>query len=238
VVIGTVALSRVISKDQVDQKGKEQALEIRIHQDSATIFEFSAASRMARIDVTNTYTIRDASTKDIPPLCAIGNAAVTKFGSIPELAHLVGTGEDTAMSKKIKQSLDRGRIFVAEHEGQAIGFLGTFDMDSTIYIAEISVHPDFNGKGVGGMLMEAVFAWARKRALEKGDAVARVSLTTYVEVSWNGPWYQRKGFREVDAASIGPEHAEKMRYDREERGLVKPGYNRCCMLWEQAVDSA
>jgi GNAT superfamily N-acetyltransferase len=192
---------------------------------------------MAITNTPNTYTIRDATAADIPTLCALGTAAVAKFATIPSLAYLVPTGEDTAMSRKVRQSLDNGRIFIAEHQNQPIGFLGSFEMDATTYVAEISVHPDFNGKGVGALLLKAVCAWAREKAVERGEASARVTLTTYEQVAWNGPWYQRRGFKVVDAGTIGPEHVEKMRYDREERDLNRPGYSRCCMLWEEEVSA-
>ena len=61
---------------------------------------------------------------------------------------------------------------------------------------------------------------------------ARVTLTTFADVSWNGPWYRKHGFSEVAAEALGPEHVHKMLYDEEERGLVRPGYRRCCMIWE------
>ncbi|SMR51003.1 unnamed protein product [Zymoseptoria tritici ST99CH_1E4] len=187
------------------------------------------------------FTLRSATPDDIPTLCAIGKSAVSKFGSIPELAHLVGASEDAAMLKKVENSLSRGRIFLAESSSEpraAAGFLGAFQMDSTLYISEISVHPSFGGQGVGGMLLDAVLEWARERAREKGEPTARASLTAYAEVPWNGPWYERRGFREVDAATLGPEHVEKMRYDRDERDLNRPGYHRYCMLWEERIDAA
>ena len=79
------------------------------------------------------------------------------------------------------------------------------------------------------MLLEAAFQWAESIAREKGRETARVSLTTYLDVPWNGPWYRKHGFVEVNAEQIGSWHVEEMKY------LVRPGWRRCCMLWEKGL---
>lgn len=183
------------------------------------------------------YSIRVANTDDIPNLVNIAVSAVAKFATIPELAHLAG-GERSYMIIKIQQSLEQGRIFLAEHDQIPVGFLGAFQKDTALYVAEISVSNEYNGKGIGSLLLEAVFQWARERALANKEDEARVSLTAYEEVPWNGPWYLKRGFKVVDAELIGPEHVEKMRYDREVRKLNLPGFTRRCMLWQERVQVA
>ena len=109
-------------------------------------------------------------------------------------------------------------------------------MDTTIYLAEISVRGDQQSQGAGGLLLDAIFDWGRELAAsgrEEGYRNPRVSLTTYREVAWNGPWYRRKGFKEVPAESLGPKHVDKMNHDQAERDLLRPGFSRCCMLWEE-----
>lgn len=180
------------------------------------------------------YSIRLANSEDISDVANIATSAVAKFSTIPQLAHLA-KGE-SFMTAKIQQSLEKGRIFLAEYGDKSVGFLGAYEMDTGIYIAEVSVRNEHNGKGIGGLLLEAVFQWARERARANNEDEARVSLTTYAEVPWNGPWYQRRGFKVVEAAIVGPKHAEKMSYDREVRDLNRPGYTRCCMLWREKLE--
>ena len=176
--------------------------------------------------------LRTASASDSAAICEIDFSATTKFGSIPELADLAA-GEDA--TPKIEEWLTLGRIYLAEEDGQAAGFIAVHEMDGVLYIAEISTHSDFQGKGIGSELLDAAFQWAIDLATHDGTGIARVSLTTYPDIPWNGPWYCKRGFKEVDAANVGPLHSEKMRYDEEERTLVRPGYRRCCMLWETLV---
>jgi GNAT superfamily N-acetyltransferase len=59
-------------------------------------------------------------------------------------------------------------MFVAEDEGQPIGFVfGLFDRDDTTlgHLGGMWVHPAARRRGVGRALAEAVIAWGRERKL-------------------------------------------------------------------------
>ena len=171
--------------------------------------------------------LRVATEHDVPTILRISSSATKKFSSIRELADLA---EDEETPYKIRQWLGLGRIYLAEEAGEGIGIIAAYPMDDALYIAEVSVSSNHQRKGIGGMLLEAVFAWAM--ANSNNDTIAsRVSLTTYADVKWSGPWYRKYGFEEVDPNMIGPHHAHKMEIDEEERALVRPGYRWCCMLW-------
>jgi N-acetylglutamate synthase-like GNAT family acetyltransferase len=60
------------------------------------------------------------------------------------------------------------------------------------------VHPDHARKGLGRKLIEHVASWARDRDLDA------LTLTTYVDVPWNGPYYERLGFRFLTADEETP----------------------------------
>ena len=186
------------------------------------------------------YTLRIANKDDIPQLCQIERSATARFGSIPELAFLVEG--DVLAATKVVEWLHTGRIYALHEQQQQqqqqqdrkiIGFVAAHPMDTTLYIAEISVLTDQHGKGAGSILLNAIFDWARELKREGRSTHARVSLTTYADVAWNGPWYRKRGFREVPAESLGPKHVDKMSHDQGERNLVRPGFRRCCMLWEE-----
>ena len=46
-------------------------------------------------------------------------------------------------------------------------------------------------EGLGALLIEHVDGWAREQRLDG------LSLTTFVEVPWNAPYYERLGFRRL-----------------------------------------
>jgi GNAT superfamily N-acetyltransferase len=176
--------------------------------------------------------LRTATVDDIPRLCAISCSATKKFSSILELADLADDQEEPLT---IQQWLALGNIYLVEAKDLPVGFIAAHPLDNTIYIAEIAVHEDNQSKGLGEMLLKAVCRWAVERATFEGSTKARVSLTTYPDVPWNGPWYQKFGFLETDASEVGPWHLERMTKDENEKRLVRPGYRRCCMLWETST---
>ena len=50
------------------------------------------------------------------------------------------------------------------------------------------MHPDHARKGIGRALIELAVRWGRAHDLYA------LTLTTYVDVPWNGPYYERLGF--------------------------------------------
>ena len=172
--------------------------------------------------------IRIASKTDISRIWAMDSSATKKFGSIPALADLAAPEESP---EKFENWLSHGRVYLVEEDSQqlAVGFIAVQEVDDVLFINELGVHEDHQRRGLGAILLEAVFQWAESIAWQKDCEIARVSLTTYPDVIWNGTWYRKHGFVEVDAEIIGPWHVEEVKY------LVRPGYRRCCMLWEKRV---
>ncbi|KAI5358226.1 Putative GNAT domain, acyl-CoA N-acyltransferase [Septoria linicola] len=180
------------------------------------------------------YKLRLATLQDAKAVQDIEYEATSKFQSIPELAHLASGDSATVSEAALADWMKNGRVWLAVHQDTAVGVIAALPMDTAIYVAEISVMNGHDGKGLGGKLLNAVFDWAREEAQSKGGD-ARVSLTCYADVPWNGPWYRRKGFAEVDTATIGPKHVAKMERDEHVRKLPQPWYRRCCMLRTENV---
>ncbi len=108
----------------------------------------------------------------------------------------------------------------ADGDDRPVAYIMVEPMDGHVHICQVSVHPDHGRKGLGRALIEHVAAWAR------GQGIAGLSLTTFTEVAWNGPYYERCGFRTVAASDLGPEH-ERLRGEEIARGLDR--WPRACM---------
>jgi len=63
----------------------------------------------------------------------------------------------------------------------------------------VLVDPADGRRGFGKALIEQVAAWARERGAPS------LTLTTFVEVAWNAPYYERLGFRLLGDDELGPE---------------------------------
>lgn len=74
------------------------------------------------------------------------------------------------------------------------------------HLEQLSVHPDHGGRGIGRALLRAGIEWAGAHGYRE------LTLVTYREVPWNGPFYASEGFVEVGPADdwlvargLGPE---------------------------------
>lgn len=170
--------------------------------------------------------IRQALEENIASIIAIDSSATVKFGTIPALADLAS---DQESPEKIQQWLRVGRVYLLEADAEPLGFVAAHQIDSVIHIDEIAVMSDSQGKGIGKMLLNAVVGWAKEISCQADVWAARVTLTTYADVPWNGPWYRKFGFKEIEAQSIG---SWLVAVENEEHDLVRPSYRRCCMLLE------
>ncbi len=63
------------------------------------------------------------------------------------------------------------------------------------HLEQLSVHPDHGRRGVGRALLRAGIEWAGSH--DYGE----LTLVTYREVPWNGPFYASEGFVEVASAA-------------------------------------
>ncbi|OCL14103.1 GCN5-like N-acetyltransferase [Glonium stellatum] len=73
------------------------------------------------------------------------------------------------------------------------------------FIHQVTVSPDYSRRGIGKALIEHVADWARKNGMRALD------LTTFVDVPWNKPYYERLGFRVVDEEALLCNHAVGLR---------------------------
>lgn len=75
----------------------------------------------------------------------------------------------------------------------------------TVYIHQISISPEHSRKGIGKRLLEFVEQWASSRSFNAID------LTTFDEVPWNRPYYERLGFRVLSKEELDNENAKSVR---------------------------
>lgn len=83
-------------------------------------------------------------------------------------------------------------------------------VDGHAHIDQVSVAPEVQGQGIGRALIAEVARWAI------GCGMTAVSLTTFSNVPWNMPLYERLGFRVLEEAEVGPQ----LRAVREHEGAL------------------
>jgi GNAT superfamily N-acetyltransferase len=163
---------------------------------------------------THPVIIEPAVTADLRQLVEVEIAADTLFegagyGSTPGPASL-----DELASARL--------LLVARHEpgDPPIGYLRIELVDDQPHIEGLSVRPTEMRRGIGTALVNAACQWATEQGF------SQITLCTFGDVPWNGPFYARLGFTEIPA----PSPALRALRQREVRlGLDGMG-RRCVML--------
>lgn len=161
-------------------------------------------------------TVRPTRPGDVTALPTIERAAGQRFRDYPELAWLA-EGEVISAEQHLDYA-ERGLSWLALANDQPVGFILAETHVSSLFIVELSVHLDWQGKGIGRRLIACVADQARKRGL------ASLTLTTFRDVPWNAPFYARLGFEMI--TTLTPELREK-REEETAHGLAHDA--RCAM---------
>ncbi len=140
--------------------------------------------------------IRMTSEADLPVLRDIERAAGRQFAEIGMMT--VATDEPPA-PEVFAERHSHGRVWVYVDESDTpIAFAMVGVVDGTAHLEQVSVHPDHAGERIGQALIGRVLSWAR------ANGFPTLTLTTFAEVPWNGPYYERLGFRPLTRSEETP----------------------------------
>lgn len=110
--------------------------------------------------------------------------------------------DDPPSLEALAEHAEAGCGWVAVDESDIpVGYVIVDVIDDCAHIDQISVRPELQGRGIGRALLARVRQWS----IETGRAA--VTLTTFADVPWNRPVYERLGFRVLHEVQIGPELA-------------------------------
>ena len=95
-----------------------------------------------------------------------------------------------------------GRAWVAVDErDRPVAYLLSSVLDGCAHVDQVSVAPSHARRGLGAALIDHLAATAR----------TALTLTTFRDVPWNGPYYERLGFTVVEPADQGLQLAALVR---------------------------
>jgi GNAT superfamily N-acetyltransferase len=165
--------------------------------------------------------IRFAAPEDAQLLPAIEISAAQAFRVIDELSWLA---ESPPMSvERHSQLIALSTCWVAlDIESRPQGFLSAERHGNNLHIYELSVMQSMQGQNIGRRLIEAAKNYARLSRLNF------VTLTTFINVPWNAPFYSRVGFQ-TQAATDLDQRLAAILHEEYKHGFA-PG-SRCAMAW-------
>jgi GNAT superfamily N-acetyltransferase len=131
--------------------------------------------------------IRAARAEDLPQIPAIEVAAGAAFRTLG----MGAIADDPPLSlEALAKYQQHGRAWVATGPGdEAVGYLLVDQVGPFAHIEQVSVHPLYARQALGRLLIDTAADWSVARGLQG------MTLTTFTEVPWNGPYYARLGFQ-------------------------------------------
>jgi GNAT superfamily N-acetyltransferase len=79
-----------------------------------------------------------------------------------------------------------------------VGFARLELVDDAVHLEQLSVHPSHGRRGIGSELLAAACRWAA----DHGHTA--VTLCTFADIPWNGPFYARHGFVFLSEPELTP----------------------------------
>lgn len=133
------------------------------------------------------FRIRPARLDDLAAVVQIEWAAGETFRP---LGMDMVADDDPGSVDELTPYVDGGRAVVSvDDDDRAVGYMLLDVVDGAAHVEQVTVSPDHARLGIGRALVERAASWASARSLHA------LTLTTYVDVPWNGPYYERLGFR-------------------------------------------
>ncbi|ROR35231.1 GNAT family N-acetyltransferase [Kitasatospora cineracea] len=162
-------------------------------------------------------TVRPAAPADLPHLPALQLAAGQVFHTVGMSAvadHPPPAAAEFAPHQRL------GLLWVAADGDRLAGFVLARPLGGCAHVEQLSVHPSYAGRRLGGRLIDRVAGWAA------GRRMPALTLSTFRSVPWNAPYYLRLGFREVPPAGLTPALRELL---GEEAAFGLDPADRVCM---------
>lgn len=156
------------------------------------------------------YQIRLARSGDLAYLPTIEQRASELFsGTVNDIVASL----DCIPIDFLRKHQEKGLVWVAcTAQDQPVGFAVVTMVDSNSHLEELSVDPVHGQRGLGTRLVESVCEWAKTAGFH------RITLSTFRDVSWNAPFYEKLGFTEFPDEMYG-EEMRKLRNVEKEKGL-------------------
>ena len=162
--------------------------------------------------------IRAARLEDVETMREIERAAGRLFSEIgmdDVAAH--AAPDPVTLGKYIQQQ----RAWIAMADDQPVGYALVDVLDGCGHLEQVTVHPSYGRQGLGRMLIQSVVDWAEARELPA------ITLLTFRDVPWNGPYYASLGFAPLADAELTPglralrAHESELGLDRESRHAMR-----------------
>ncbi len=165
------------------------------------------------------WTLRLARADDADAMHAVEDDAASLLREEPSLAGIPLPPSTSAES--YRSTIAKGNCLVALRGEQVVGFAAAGRVGRELHLHELSVARAQQGQGIGATLLRALEIDARNCGCRA------ITLNTYRDIPWNGPFYARMGYVELSDFAGRP-HLAQSHEAAIAMGL--PAERRCAMI--------
>lgn len=138
------------------------------------------------------FQVRPCRTGELAQLPIVETAADAVFppGRVPP--------NDTTPFNELQQAFDCNHLLVSTYHQRIVGFIAGLPQGKSVHLRSLAVHPSSARQGIGTALLRALLHDAEQRGYSE------VTLTTFSDLVFNAPFYERLGFRRLAAHELDP----------------------------------
>ncbi len=159
--------------------------------------------------------VRAPTAEDVPAVQGVARAAGEMFRSHP-VPSIAACADHTPMPETaLTELVDDGRAWVVSVDNEIVGFLAVRVFEGAAHIEEVSVDPRHGRRGYATQLLDQAASWSRASGLPA------LTLTTFRNVPWNRPFYERRGYRVLGDEEMGSAFRDLLIDEDERYGLPR-----------------
>jgi GNAT superfamily N-acetyltransferase len=134
--------------------------------------------------------VRNAIPDDYHSIVAVVNSEVAQYSAVLTNEEMDELGIGKESYRELVEGSKTRNYLVAEYDGSIIGFCSWYLKDSQFaWVSMLNVLPDYQGRGVGRLLLATVEAQARKYGARA------IALEVQKKAEWAVNFYTKMGFR-------------------------------------------
>ncbi|MTB68476.1 GNAT family N-acetyltransferase [Providencia sp. wls1943] len=170
--------------------------------------------------INDMYSIRLATQEDAQFLPEVEASAGQTFAGHPKF-DWIAQGEVQPLENHVECIANGLEWLAVDHHDQPVGFIMAEHLSDSLHIVELSVQQSAQGQGLGKQLIQQVIEFAQSQQ------IGQVTLTTFRDIPWNAPYYQRLGFSIMEETQLTSELQDILQHEVD-AGFQK--IDRCAML--------
>ncbi|MEH6495628.1 MAG: GNAT family N-acetyltransferase [Pseudomonas marincola] len=93
--------------------------------------------------------------------------------------------------KSLREKANTETLFYVMSHGELVGCAFACIQEQVLYVGKVSILPDFQARGIGGLLMEACKNFAKQ------SAISELEIQTRIELTENHVFFGKLGFKQV-----------------------------------------